>query len=386
MINLSTLKIKKVTNLGKAGEVCDIGIPHNHNLFVCNTISDNQSVLAHNCPDMQLYGAEHLGLIPYLDYVGIQVHQELFDGDIADFDPVDLAIHTEHGDGICYNSSTKALKVELNDGRKVTVPKIQCYVITKKSTSTADIKTQLHKMVGLSTLDNKMDIAVDEVEDEGVPNVLDDSGTPEEAGVTLYVSVYNGTMALTAYESESENTEELGKYGFKKLPPYVYTEVKRASVLRSLIDMMVRKYKIPSRYVNHMEEVYNHFKKGRTQLLQVGIQPLSEFKQFYREKHKSQPADILMPYLLLEDDTLYLICDLSMHPASRTLKTKIKGIPSVLWETADDCWLYTGPNKAAIKEKIIEVNKRVGVDNYDDIKSEWKALKPYRSKVSDDEE
>jgi hypothetical protein len=90
---------------------------------------------------MDLFGAENLGLVPYYEYLRIN--------NLEDSDAVDLQVHTQWGDGVITRTSKRTLRVEYSDGSTDSVDKMAAFIITKDTTSTKDIKTQLAKLAGI---------------------------------------------------------------------------------------------------------------------------------------------------------------------------------------------------------------------------------------------
>ncbi len=90
---------------------------------------------------MDLFGAEDLGLTKFYDYV--RVHHD------AEANPQGLMCHTEWGDGEVTAGFKNSLRIRLASGELVSVRKMSAFIITKTSTSTKTMRSQLAKLAGL---------------------------------------------------------------------------------------------------------------------------------------------------------------------------------------------------------------------------------------------
>ena len=138
----------------------------------------------------QLYGGAELGLVSYYEYV---------QSNNVD-DAVGLPIHTEWGDGTISRDNKTTLRVELNNGEKVTVEKLSAFIIGRSETSTKNIRAQLLKMIGMKALDPK-DVEAspitpvvglskgDTAEDSELLNVASQDSEPKEIPYKLMFAV-----------------------------------------------------------------------------------------------------------------------------------------------------------------------------------------------------
>ena len=332
---------------------------------------------------MSLYGQADLGLVGYNEFLRNELDE--------DFDPIGLQIHTEFGDGECIGVRKNTLRIRLSDGSSVSVDKLAAFVITRKSTSTKDIRQQLMKLAGLApaTTDDLKKVRPEDIVDEKptvptktkvlkpVPN-KDDKLNHK---FNLYFTIINNSIALGVdTEDPDVHQRQLSKYGFKPTSPYIYTHVKTARTMRLLIDQITSKFEVGSQYVNRLEALYEAFNLGKSKLLNVNQASQIDLKNFLRLKFKASGSKELKPYPLIQDGELYILIDTTMQPAAKRVPSKVIG-PGIKWfNEGGDLYAFFD-SKGDVKSTIVQMKKDgLEIENLEDLKAEFSEIKLFKRK------
>ncbi len=332
---------------------------------------------------LQLYGQADLGLVGYNEFLRNELDE--------DFDPIGLQIHTEFGDGECIGVRKNTLRVRLSDGSSVSVDKLAAFVITRKSTSTKDIRHQLMKLAGLApaTTDDLKKVRPEGIVDEKptpprktkvlkpVPNKDDKLNNK----FNLYFTIINNSIALGVdTEDPDVHQKQLAKYGFKPTSPYLYTHVRTARTMRLLIDQLTSKFEVGSQYVNRLEALYQSFNLGKSKLLNVNQANQVELKNFLRLKFKASGSKELKPYPLIQDGELYILIDTTMQPAAKRVPSKIIGSGIKWFNEGGDLYAFFG-SKGDVKSAITQMKKDgLEIENLEDLKAEFSEIKLFKRK------
>lgn len=327
-------------------------------------------------PAMKLYGVDELGIIPFFEWAQTQATKG------KDVDPKGLMIHTDHGEGECVGTTKKGLKVKLDGRRTITVDNLSAFVITKKAISTKKIRDQLAGLVGLpvdkvSKLPEKMiPIKEEEPKEEddlpvirpkkkqelplkpapkSIKKLTPTLDTKENQKLYVYDTILNGYPGLSVdCEDPDSKPELLGKLGFKRPGPYVYSSFAGPKAMVAFIDMLEKRFTVKSSYINQLRTIAEQMRQGGgTKLERIKAVDQTEFKNFYKLKFQIAGPNEVRPYPIIQDQDVFVMFDVTSQPASKKVRSyKIPGVQTFL-EKAD--WMQFFKSKSEIINKIREI-------------------------------
>jgi hypothetical protein len=375
-------------------------------------------------PGMSLFGAEKLGLVPYNEYRRnfIEKHGE------AAWDPVGLPVHTEYGDGTIKKAEGKArAAVLLNDGLTIPVPYSVTFVITKKSTNSKEIKSQIAKLAGLEALDiriealrvarkkNRADIVkqrkeereqeklaqeqivkrktspVDTIQRDKARKTIDKTQIFQEADdeqdniVRMYLTITNEIFALTlSAEDPDAQLKYMKKYGFVPVKSYLYAQFKQAPVLNQMLEKLDKlnsngKLIFEDKYYNMWIELYEEFKNGKAKLLNIKQKTRTDIGHFLMDRRRriSNPLEI-RPIPLVVDNKLYMCFDLATHAPQAIQAVKRVKPAGVVWGVEKPSLVAFMPNKSMVKTICKQMqDDGYTIENLDEIKETYGKLKTH---------
>jgi hypothetical protein len=297
-------------------------------------------------PRMQLYGAESLGLVPFLEYVSTnkRAKNAPIMWDDPNWSPEGLSVHTAYGDCIAkdYNSVSggkpNTIRVTTPDGSTASVPLAACWVITKPSISGLDVRSMIAKKVGA-----KDTPVVPKEVDVGRKTGKTNKRLPEKdpegklGGFELFVMSYDNYPGL-AVDAENENVvaaeKQLKAYGFLPAQKYYDARVLSPKALGAWIAAVEKKVKIEPKYRKRLMadlELWTEHKD-----IQKFLQALSKGQRtnFNLEQIKAAPAGVIKPYLYIvgqKQSSVVNICLNARVNAASLSKVKSVAVPGVKW-------------------------------------------------------
>lgn len=376
-------------------------------------------------PGMSIFAADQLGLVPYPTYKRqfIEKYGE------EKWDPTNLPVHTEYGEGLLTKVKVNDISVDLYAGGVVNLVPAVIFVITKKVTSAKEIRETLADLVGLESveiklenfrvekrkarkeeqdrrlqereLERQMRIAErqkrkeeklqplevvkedkrrkqDQAEDMIAPADEEDNNV-----INLYLSLTNSMLSLaTSGEDPDASYRELKAYGFQIIRPYWYIELKQAAVMNTFIDKLdVLSQKgtivIQDKYFYLLEDIYNEFKQGRSKLLQVSNKTQTDIGHFLLDRRRkiTNPLEI-RPIPMIVDGKLYVCLDTATHNPAIIQKVKRIQVPGVKWDLQDDALIAFFTKRSEVMQTIKEM-KADGftIENEAELKETYNQLK-----------
>lgn len=292
-------------------------------------------------PKMQIYGANKLGLVPYIEYVSNHKNKKgISFWDDPTWSPEGLGIHCEYGDctAVDYNKVSgenqkpRTLRVITPDGSRASVPLTACWVITRSTAKGEDIRQAFARMVGAimnvvvpkvaaPKRVNPLDQEPDEQDQEGdsgrgVQNrrgrlaEKDPKGT--KGGFELFVSSYDNYLAL-ALDSANPNVEaalpKLKKLGFAPSLPYRSTPIKNYRVLANWLKAVDESgLVIADAYAGLLEKDLELLKQHKDLFKVLQGMGKSARPNFFREQMKPGKRGVIKPYLFIDNATQVYLC------------------------------------------------------------------------------
>lgn len=353
-----------------------------------------------------IFNDSDLGLMPYLTY-----KQEFVTSNPDSiWNPEGLLIHTELGEGtvIKETGSTVHLRMERSGLRETKSPSV-IFVVTKKRTSTMEIRDQLVKSTGLEGVDIQLDTyrnelnsekknvreakemlaeekrkvrqlkreakekeieerknsktkispvqVVEEDESQGVSETEDDLSL-----LNLKFTPINEMLGLTIISDEPEvEIKMFKKYGFVLTKPFVAAEIKRVASLDELLNKMEA---LQQKGVINMEQdlwdmwsnIEHEFTQGRSKLLQVNQTPKSEIINFLRTNFRRvRTPSTLRALPMIMDNKLYMVIDIASHDPTTVNKVRRLSIAGITWTTKESELLGLYSNKRSLATAVKEM-------------------------------
>lgn len=372
-------------------------------------------------PGMSIFGADKLGLVPYTRY-----RREFIDKNGEDlWDPIGLSIHTAFGDGSLTKVNVKNLLVDLISGGSANVLESVAFVITKKTTSTKEIREQLVDVIGLEAVTVKLDnyriLKRKEREDMAAQRALEkqkardakkrakeeklnpvkevrkDSKRKQDQKVdvikpadkvsnkviNLYLTLTNEMITLaTSTEDPDASFKQFKKYGFHLIRPYWYLEVKQHAALDIFIDKLDAMYQkdtieMKEAYFVMLDEIYNEFKQGRSKLLHATQKTKTDIGHFLIDRRRkiSNPLEV-RPIPMVVDGSLYICMDTATHNPAVVQKIRRIKLPGAQWDLQDDTIAAFFTRKSEVSAMIKEL-KADGytIENEAELKATFEQLK-----------
>jgi hypothetical protein len=354
-----------------------------------------------------IFNNDQLGLIPYLQYKEefITEHGE------QQWNPEGLLIHTELGEGTVIKETGSTVHLRM-DSSGIRVPKNPSviFVVTKKLTSTMEIRDQLVKTTGLESVDiqletyrnaqrtEKQSIRVEkeklaqqkreakqaarerkeqeaeERKNRKVTNlnpveVVQEDETQEDedeysSDINLKFTPINEMLGLTIESDEPESEISMfKKYGFVLTKPYLAGEIKRKDALTQLLDKMHKLYEKGdiemSQDIWDMWSAIEHeFSQGRSKLLQVTQTPKSQITNFLRTNYRRvRTPQTLRALPMIVDGKLYMVIDINSHIATTVNKIRRQVVSGVKWEIKDSEMLGLYTTKSSMLSAIKQIKE-----------------------------
>jgi hypothetical protein len=370
---------------------------------------------------MDLFGAEDLGLAKFFAYCRHNPH--------AEHDPKGLICHTEFGDGVVTGMSKNRLRVKMGDGTTVSVMKLAAFIVTKGTTSTKSIRSQLAKLAGLKLaepyeLDGDKQMSpvepdlpeprvktrkkVEEIDpvvvDEVPPpkgkkrQTIEDAPVPDanpvlDGSIDVNLSEVNGSLAISVDGNDPDLVSaHLKSYGFILWnTAYYYLHIETARQMRTAIDKLEENFTVSKQLLADLEAAFELFSEGKQRLLNPLQASRSEFRNFFLERKRKVDANTVRPYIYISADRggkpeLYIVVDAMNTPAAAQLKSLAR-VPGTAWTKDTDPWIiHYGLTRGSAKELIERlIADGIKIGNLADFKTQWKSIKPRPKKISTDD-
>jgi hypothetical protein len=315
-------------------------------------------------PQMQLYGSEKLGLIPWAQYVsttyGTGKHKKQLLSEFTEWSPEGLKVHTEYGDCVVkgFNKGRKTLRVLTPSGETATVLLTMTWVITKESAKGEDIRTSIARKAGV---DVGAEIVPTKIKQLKTKDVVEDNGDGEPAkgrkpadnnapGFGVFLETYNHQLSLVVNTEDADAATalpELTKMGFVQVPDYNYTKVANWKVLRAWVDAVSKKVEIHPDYLARLEEDIENWKTGKTmERFAYGLST-AQRKNFMLAQKQPLPKGIIKPYLVSHNHKIFLCANVKVNAATWP-RVKATSTAGVSWKTVNgEHWLFLSTKQAA---------------------------------------
>lgn len=360
-------------------------------------------------PGMTIYGADQLGLVRYDAFV----HQDLTEMETEDSSAEDggtpekddgdalmkakwaaelkiangMPVHTEFGDGVIYGARKKVWVRFTNGSGTMRIPKLQVFVITRTTTNSKDMRTELLKAAGDMPLDAPIEVPVEEGaqtakrrQNEEAPTVVKD----DSIHASFSFAVINDMLAIVMNgEDNPRAASAVQSFGFKMSPEYWFTKIRGPKILfKLMMELHKKKFTLTKKNSEELKVIYEELKSaGRERMQMPGFATSMQIKDFTREQIKpsSDPYEMKM-YARVEDGQLYLCLPKRGQAANaRAIK-----VPSEMIR-----WVAGGGELEFIrlvknKAEAISVLKEIKaagiiIDNEKSLSSEFKGIKMHAS-------
>ena len=386
-------------------------------------------------PGMTIYGTDQLGLVRYDEFCNIDLEDleleetEIEDAkgnnddepdDVAADDPkkaeklrhkqmlrlrwakeLELAMsmpcHTEFGDGVIYGAR-KRVWVELRNGDKLRVPKLQTFVITRTTTNNKDMRKELLKAVGAIPLTEPIDVPVEvgnetnkrkrkqlerdlkegkrggrkEVEEEVVEDKAPDAN--------FQFTVINDMMAIMfdVENSSAEAAAAMQNYGFKISPDYWMARIRGPKIMLRLFNTWHDKgYLIDKQTSSHLKRIWAALKVDKSKVAQAGFASNLDITHFHRNIIKpSADPKTLKVFPMVQDGRLYMVLPKKGQTANAKAKSVV--VPEIKWIPGGgntELLLFCNTKNDA-KEVLKKIKKDgINIVNLEELGRQWKAIK-----------
>lgn len=324
-------------------------------------------------------GADKLGLINFLEYMSSTYNKKkvLLVNDPT-FDPNGMRVHCEYGDCIIrgFNRGRKTVRVTTPDGSVVSLSNSLVWVITKDVIKGTDIRKLILKEIGAGTTlvtPTKKKLAPTEPLPSVVPNKNKPTPDPVEGtGIEMYMDTYQGFITLIVDTNDDDviaHHKDFLNLGFTTIPSYMYTRIKTVRQLRTIIDVLSSAFEVRSNYLNLLEDQFATWKKGKSlDEFAYGLAS-SSTKNFLQLKLRPLPPGVIAPYLVSNNDSVYLCFDTKAHVQTITkLKRALGKVPNTpaLKVVENELWHFA-TTKQEVKATMKEVFNLVTVLNKSDL-------------------
>lgn len=374
-------------------------------------------------PGLEIYGTDQLGLLRVDDYLRLDAMDTSDDDEAGDEDDqaeqaderkrrlteelVGQIVHTEFGEGVVrsVNFAKRYLRVDFPSG----FAKMQfaaTFLITRKDTSTKDIRNQLLKETG--------DIPVDTPIDSPAQSIIQDARSMRiqerlnqeklkkekiqkkkeleaQMSIELHVSLINGFLSLSYFPDESTPaaTNALQALGFVMGQQFYYARIPNAQRLSKQLALWAENDFRPDPKLKELKDaftsVHTMLQKGKnTPLMNYKFATQGQLRNFYRMEHKpNSDPKLIKPYPLIEDGEAFLV--LPAHGQAGTKQAIRFKAPGIKWALSDPVLMYFGLSLS----KLVAVSKRITeagiqVTNAKDIQKAYRKLR--RTKLRDPSE
>lgn len=335
--------------------------------------------------EMGLYGQAALGLVPFTEYIASThskkgKHLLLLDDDA--WSPEGMRVHTEYGDCLVrgYNLGRldtktgkrvkpKTIRIDTPSGDVVSIPLTMAWVITRESTTGADIREAVARKIGVDTGKTVVPkVVVDK------PEVVVDNGdrTPEvteDVGFNVYAETYNHYIALVVNTEDADAAAalpDLKRLGFVQVPDYSYAKVLSAKTLEAWVNKIQTKIEIHPQYLKRLEEDIENWKHGKTiEKFARGL-TTAQRKNWLLEQKVVTPKGVIKPYIVTHAGNICL-CLNDRANGPTLAKAKAAQVPGIKWKTlAGEYWFLAATKQAAITA-FKAMSAKYMVSNKDDV-------------------
>lgn len=330
-------------------------------------------------PQMRLFGAEQLGLVPLIEYMQSTTVKKgkktLTLAEDPDWDPAGLKVHTEFGDCVAsgFNRSSgaaKTIRVVTPSGKTESVPTTMVWVITKESASGEDVRSRIAKQIGVKT----MKVVVPQVPEtpkqlkklKVVPPKETEVVPDADGGFPVWCETYNHFLSLVVNDIDEDvkaAMPQLKKLGFFEVPDYYYTKVANARVLSRWIDAVSAKLEIHPVFLKSLQEDAARWAKtGKTmEQFAMGLAAAGR-KTFLREQVKPAPKGVIKPYLIAHEGRVFLCLNQLVNAASLT-KVRNLAVSGVKWNlVSSELWAFFA-SKTEAQSVIKELFNKFNITN-----------------------
>jgi len=333
-------------------------------------------------PDMELYGADELGLVRYDAYIETELNEDEDEEDADEGEGEEespsqralsreetekvkgLYVHTEYGEGEIVRATSGRLTVRLASGEKVNVRKMTCFIVTRANTNSKDIKTQLLKLSGKIPIDTPVDVPPQSIrigkgieDDEGPLPTTKVSIPKEGLSVELHAIVLNDFLGLSYLGVENAHVvSALSQLEFRVVPSHYTTQVKQAKVLITLFKAWKDKGLTLPDFLNKRFQVIYKEMKSKTGLNTFGLSARLGIANFYTRGWKADSDKTkIKPYTVVRDDLFYVVLPAKGQAGTQVaIKVPVSGIK---WKKAGDDELIRFVTN---KNEALDVIKKLG--------------------------
>lgn len=317
-------------------------------------------------PRMQIYNADQLGLVPFIEYVSTKKNKQgIILNEDLDWTPEDLNIHCEYGDCVAVDYNTtqngqpQSIRVITPDGSRASVPLTAAWVITKTVSKSSDIRKAFAEMVGADVGNpvtpkvvkrlNPLEKDAQQQDEEVKPNKVRDVGRgpinkrgrlPEKDpkgknGFELFVVSFDNYPALVVDANNKQvksNIDALEGFGFMPSLPYRSTPIRTPRVLKAwLAALKAAKIEIAPAYKELLETDLSLLMQHKN-LLQVMQGMAKSFRpNFFRKELKPAPAGQIKPYLFVDNATQVYLCLNQKANAATMSRVVSLEVPGITW-------------------------------------------------------
>lgn len=364
-------------------------------------------------PNMAIYGTEQLGLIRYDEYMRQDVEYEEDTEDVDDEDEEDngeegaedeeepsakdkeraeelakvvgLGAHTEFGDGIIEGVSKYIVKVRLSDGSVVRPRKMACFIITRKDTSSKDIRNQLLKLTGDLPVDKPIDVPAIDVKfsknaakKAQQPIDEEEPETPKGLAIDLSFDIVNDFLALVFRDMGNKDAvNALTSFGFRQAQPHYTAELKNPQTLVKLMDAWKQKgFVIPSGALVRFRKLWTQMKSKGVTLKSFGLGTKLALKNFYLTENKpSNDAKQLKPYPIIREGRFFVV--LPSKAQMSTQKAIKLSVPGIKWVPAREDEMFRFVSDKNEASRVIKAMLAAGFkfNNLAEMKKDFVKLK-----------
>ncbi len=302
-------------------------------------------------PRMNLFAADKLGLVPFMEYVSTIKHKGRFLWESETWSPKDLFVHTEYGDCVAvdYNRARSGkpstLRVVVPDGTRASVPLSACWVITKPTVNGLDIRSMIAKQVGAKD-EKVVPTTKEHIPDvgRGVPK-KGGSRLPEKdpkgmrGGFEIFVSSYDNHPAIAIDGTNPHVQEQLPelekRFGFARALPYYDSNVLTVKTLRRWVAAVEdHGLVIAKAYKDLLEQDMQLWEKHKDiQKFLFGLAK-GQRPNFFREQMKAAKPGVIKPYLYISGGKWVYLCLNAKTNAASISKVKGIQIPGIKWNPA----------------------------------------------------
>lgn len=354
-------------------------------------------------PGMAMYGTAELGLVPFVEYVTNTKHSTL-----QQFDPVDLIIHTESGDGRCTGANRSgsgdlsSVTVELPDGSRSTYELSTVFVVTRAGVD-IDTRRQLAEIVMTEHLQRPVTIEpeapltveepeVEEPDEDPTPNrgrmkILRTRPVPNmdrqanKAYAMYSMSVGHAYTLVCDTEDPDVPVDALKAAGFETVRPYWSARVRKPEVLEQWYTKASRHTQFTRESSAQIEEIIELMKAHKPKTFYQNVTP-EVLRTFWRDQQRAGRAGQTTAFISIEDNGessfpfIYLVAFVHQNPQFRDLINKSR-TPTVEWDRqlTEQLWYTARSQKDAIA-KATQVNRTNPIKNFNKLVERLRQLRP----------